>query len=148
MQSGTPARSGMIKRLAFGLVIAAALIAGALELDAMYCLMGQCQMIVRVAALEYGVSLARGLTAGPGDLSEYATLANVRPVAAASQFADDTAYSLHGVDPETALVVRWAAGQSDDAGPYPPYALLIRGDWSELCQYFDPETETAPAECR
>lgn len=65
-------------------------------------------------------------------------------------FADTTALAPRGVDPRTALLVRWVDGLRDDAGSLGEYALLYRDlDYamSGICAYFEPGNPASPTEC-
>jgi hypothetical protein len=102
-----------------------------------------------VGGLRYDIDLGRGLQITAADVVPYGAVSSYTD-AGGYPFADDTAYALRGVDPRDALVVRWAAGLSDDFGRFPEYALLYRRLLWEvpgLCAYYGPKSASTPQEC-
>jgi hypothetical protein len=102
-----------------------------------------------VNGLRYDVGVGRSLQVTDADLTPYGAVSSYTD-AGAYPFADDAAYALRGVDPKLAVVVRWAPGLRDDAGPWGEFALLTRaltGEMPGLCAYFDPKSEASPPEC-
>lgn len=140
-----PTRLPDVRLAVVATIVVVAAISGALVLDQQ----AGTGTTVQVGELAYDVSVARSLRVIPGELRPYGTVEAYTDSGAYP--LTDVAYALHNVDPEEALVVRWATDLSDDAGPLGEYALLLRGlPWEidGLCQFFDPREAATPAECR
>lgn len=101
-----------------------------------------------VNGVEYIVGLGRGLQIDDSDLSPYGRIERFNDPRFLG--GDPTAFSLHGVDPLAALIVRSAPGLSDDSGPFPEYLVLARApdSYAVLCAYYDPNDAASPTECR
>lgn len=98
-----------------------------------------------VGGLTYGVAVARSLRLTEANLRVYGELSRLD---SGLQIQGSDVYVIEGVSPEDALVVRLEPGARDDAGPLGDYALLVRGSYAPLCEFFDPTSDATPAECR
>ena len=101
----------------------------------------------RVAGLEYTVAAARSFKVQSSMLAPYGQVSQIEIGYA---FRDRTAFSIAGVDPKLALVLKLEPGQKDDWGPLGDYFLLIRGPdtFAQLCPYFDRSSEATPRVCK
>lgn len=96
---------------------------------------------------EYTLAAARSLRVAPEMLTPYGQVTRIDPSVI---YEGLTVYSIRGVDPEHALLIRLAPGQRDDAGPLGEYFLLVRGPdaFADLCPFFEKTSEATPRECR
>jgi hypothetical protein len=99
-----------------------------------------------VNAKEYDLSITRSLSFPPGVLVAYGEVTSIK---GGLKFLDTTAYSVPGINPQNALVLRLSPGQRDDE-PLGDYVMLVRGPevWAQLCPYFDPTSPETPGVCR
>jgi hypothetical protein len=114
------------------------------------CPLGQCPTIARVAGLDYDVgAFSEELIFGQDDLEVYGPITRVGPGDAEAELADLTAYRLQGIDPQIALLARWSKQfLSGQEFPINEWALLLRGSWSELCPYTDPQSDSFRFYCQ
>jgi len=97
--------------------------------------------------LDYTLAAARSLVVPPSALSPFGRADRIDQ---SQEFDSLTVYSLLGIDPKHALVIKLKPGQNDDAGPLGDFFLLVRGPdtFAELCPYFDKSSEATPSICQ
>lgn len=107
---------------------------------------GSAAAMAIVDGIEYRVGVARSLIVDMGDLTPYGLIesSNWR-----AQIRDPTAFSLEGIDPLAALVVRAAPGLSDDFGPLGEHLLLWgpKDPFPSICAYFESGHPASPTQC-
>jgi hypothetical protein len=108
-----------------------------------WCPLGQCPAIARVGALTYSIGSGQELLVEPDDVDAYGQISRIGPHGGDGGLADMTTYRLRGLDPELVLLARWdpefVAVQEYPIGDW---AVLMRGDYAELCPYIDPDAES------
>lgn len=99
------------------------------------------------ADVNYALAAARNLSFAPSMLERYGAVDGNE---FGFEFESLTAYSIRGVDPQHASVIKLKPGQGGDSGPLGDYFLLIRGPdtFSELCPFLDKSSEATPRVCR
>jgi hypothetical protein len=114
------------------------------------CPLGQCPTIARVAGLDYDVgAFSEELLIGEDDIEAYGPITRMGPGDADTQLADMTTYSIQGIDPQIALLARWSQEFLDGQEfPINGWAILLRGSWSELCPYTDPQSDSFRFYCQ